>query len=93
MAGEYDHIRVLKSTKREFERMKKRFERAAATGSRTIERDNRGRFSDDKAVLLLIREFDLKDARNARARERRRLRRSANAETTADQLPPVAGHD
>jgi hypothetical protein len=93
MAADYDHVRVLKSTKVQFERIKKRFERAAAAGQRTIERDTRGRFSDDKVVLLMIREFDLKDARNARARERRRLRRYANGETAPDQLPPVAGND
>jgi hypothetical protein len=50
-------------------------------GSRTLEKDLRNRFSLDKVILLLIRELDLKDRRNKRRRERKRVGKSTTVET------------
>ena len=93
VATQFTHVRVEKTTLLELERIRQQFLNGELMGRTKLEKDTRGRFSLDKVILRLIRELDMKAARNAKYRANKRGGKSTNATTTGAIRIPVAPAD
>lgn len=81
MAKDWTFIRIERFAQQELLRMQLRFLNGEPGRKSKLEKDDRGRFSLTKVILLLVKEIDDKDRRAKKHQARKRGGKASNGDT------------